>query len=96
MGDSSNEKKFKVVPYHLDLYLKMDSGAFRSLNLLPVPGNTNKTHSVYGILNKCCTVQGQRLLMQWIKQPLMDVIKIGKSFIINILNKKNLCEFLIC
>ena len=83
LGDSNNDNKFKVKLYNLNSYLKLDSGAFKSLNLLPayraeqMSGSTNKTHSVYGVLNKCCTVQGQRLLTQWIKQPLIDIIKIG-------------------
>ena len=73
--------------YNLNNYLKLDSGAFRSLNLLPAYRGSggdlsanHKTHSVYGVLNKCSTSQGQRLLTQWIKQPLVDMHKIGKHF----------------
>ena len=38
----------------------------------------NKTMSVYGILNKCKTTQGSRMLAQWLKQPLMNLADIGK------------------
>lgn len=76
MSDSNNDKKFKIKSYNLNNYLKLDSGAFKSLNLLPSQGASARTHSVYGVLNKCCTAQGQRLLTQWIKQPLLDVHRI--------------------
>ncbi|XP_018644368.1 hypothetical protein Smp_169120, partial [Schistosoma mansoni] len=36
----------------------------------------NKFHSVYGTLNNCRTAQGQRLLAQWLRQPLIDKSKI--------------------
>jgi DNA mismatch repair protein MSH2 len=89
-SDSSNEKKFKIVGYNLNHFLKLDSSAFRSLNLLPVAGSADKTHSVFGILNKCCTVQGQRMLTQWIKQPLVDIVKIGeRQNIVEILVREN-------
>jgi len=60
---------------NMDRYVHLDSAAFRALSLLPAPGATamNKHHSVLGLLDRCRTPQGHRLLQQWVKQPLRDI-----------------------
>lgn len=89
LSDANNDKKFKIKPHNLNNYLRLDCAAFKALNLLPERSDqqTFKSQSLYGLLNKCATNQGQRLLMQWIKQPLVDLNKLGNLFSIMCLNE---------
>lgn len=65
--------KYKLIKHDLSQYMRLDSSALRALNLMPSAQDGSKSMSVYGLLNKCKTVAGSRLLSQWLKQPLMDV-----------------------
>lgn len=40
-------------------------------------GGSNKNMSLYGLLNRCKTAQGMRLLNRWLKQPLVNLHEIG-------------------
>jgi DNA mismatch repair protein MSH2 len=77
LADDTNLGAYRLVAYSLENYMKLDGSAVKALNLIPGPKEGNKTTNLFGLLNKCRTAQGSRLLNQWIKQPLMNLEEIG-------------------
>ncbi|KAK3589346.1 hypothetical protein CHS0354_009989 [Potamilus streckersoni] len=77
LSDEANFGQYTLGSFDLGQFMRLDSAAVRALNLLPSTAEGgNKNQSVLGLLNKCRTPQGQRLLGQWVKQPLVDINKI--------------------
>lgn len=78
LGDPVNFGAFTIETHDLSQYLRLDRSALRALSVFPEPGQggVNKNASLYGLLNKCKTPQGQRLLAQWLKQPLINASEI--------------------
>ncbi|KAF5287694.1 hypothetical protein FQA39_LY15794 [Lamprigera yunnana] len=76
-GDESNHNQFKLSTFNIHNFVRLDNAAITALNLIPKPGvsgnnQANMYTSILGVLDKCCTPQGHRLLAQWLKQPLRD------------------------
>ncbi|KAF8966003.1 MutS-like protein, partial [Entomortierella lignicola] len=79
LTDETNFGQYALRHHDLSQYMKLDASAVRALNLMPGPQDgANKSMSLYGLLNKCKTTQGGRMLGQWLKQPLMDIAAIEK------------------
>lgn len=75
LSDESNFGVYSLSTFDFSQYLCLDSAAVRALNLEPQPGDSHTSH-LLGILNHCRSPQGQRLLMHWLRQPLLDKNKI--------------------
>ena len=78
MTDESNFGNYHLYQHDLSQFMKLDASAVRALNLMPGPRDGSKNMSLYGLLNKCKTSSGTRLLGQWLKQPLMSLEEIEK------------------
>ncbi|RIB23812.1 putative DNA mismatch repair protein MSH2 [Gigaspora rosea] len=77
LTDTSNFGYYILRHHDLSQYMKLDASALRALNLMPSQHDgPNKNASLYGLLNKCKTSQGSRMLSQWLKQPLMNLKEI--------------------
>jgi DNA mismatch repair ATPase MutS len=79
LSNPQNFGAFSVRTHDLAQYMKLDASALAALNLLPAPnGAGGKYGSLFGLLNRCKTAQGTRLLRVWLKQPLVNLWEIEK------------------
>ncbi|KAF8803517.1 DNA mismatch repair protein [Phlegmacium glaucopus] len=80
LEDPINHNSFTLKTHDLSQYMRLDASALRALNLVDGPGNTglHQNTTLFGLLNKCKTSQGARLLGTWLKQPLINLHEITK------------------
>ncbi|OAX37509.1 DNA mismatch repair protein, partial [Rhizopogon vinicolor AM-OR11-026] len=81
LSDPSNHGAYKLRSHDLARYMRLDASALRALNLIDAPGSAgsiNKHATLLGLLNRCKTAQGTRLLGTWLKQPLINLHEIRK------------------
>jgi DNA mismatch repair ATPase MutS len=80
--DENNFGHFNFKQYSMGQYMRLDASAVQALSLLPNARETgsNKNMNLLGLLNKCKTAQGSRLIGQWLKQPLVNLHEISAYF----------------
>lgn len=87
LSSSDADGQYALVQHDLSQYMRLDASALRALNLVPGGrdgeggggGGAAKTTTLFGVLNRCKTAQGVRLLGQWLKQPLVNLHEISVS-----------------
>lgn len=75
-NDPANLGHFSLLTLNLSRFVHMDNAAVTALNIFPKHSSNNinffKWDSILGVLDRCRTPQGHRLMAQWLKQPLRD------------------------
>ncbi|KAK4320785.1 hypothetical protein Pmani_008361 [Petrolisthes manimaculis] len=79
LGDESNFNQYNLSMYDLGQYMRLDTSAAKALHIEPQSegmSSSSRTHTLLGVLDKCRTPLGHRTLLQWLRQPLVDINKI--------------------
>ncbi|KHJ86232.1 MutS domain V protein [Oesophagostomum dentatum] len=72
--------KFSLSDFRTTGFMHIDAGAVRALELFSLSYHQDakgNTGTLYGLLNKCRTAPGQRLLREWLARPLCDIRQIS-------------------
>ncbi|CAN6457480.1 unnamed protein product [Victoria cruziana] len=71
----------QIIEISLDKFLKLDAAAYEALQIFQVDkhpscmgiGKAKEGFSVFGVLNKCVTTMGRRLMRSWFLRPMLDL-----------------------
>nr|XP_027064249.1 DNA mismatch repair protein MSH5-like isoform X3 [Coffea arabica] len=77
-----------VIEISLNKFLKVDSAAHEALQIFQIDkhpshmgiGRAKEGFSLFGMMNKCVTPMGRRLLRNWFLRPILDIEKLNKRF----------------
>jgi DNA mismatch repair protein MSH2 len=78
LADKSSHSRYSLEVYNMGKYMRLDAAAQKALNVLKSKTDVNESFSLYGLMNKCRTPMGKRLLKAWLKQPLTDIEEIQR------------------
>ncbi|XP_043280096.1 DNA mismatch repair protein Msh2 isoform X2 [Venturia canescens] len=96
-SDDGNMNQYSLKQLEQSRFIRLDAAAIKALNIeertdsLPALVGDGP-RSILGILNKCRTPQGRRLIAQWVRQPLKDLslIKERHDIVEQLVNDSNL------
>lgn len=101
---NESDNSFTIDQYNLSAYMKLDLSTMKALNIFPnttiaqplANAQNSTVTSLFGLLNKCKTAAGSRLLSQWLKQPLTNVslIRERQELVEMLMNDTNLRVYL--
>jgi len=78
LQDADSHGAYEVRLGSLESFMKLDSAAVEAINLLPKADQPSQYGSIHGVLNRCRTKVGARLLDRWLRQPLVDSTAINQ------------------
>jgi DNA mismatch repair protein MSH2 len=91
LSDPANHGRCTLAMHDTGRYMRLDASALRALNVLPERSSASASaaaqasapdaasgFSLFGLLNKCRSPMGRRLLLRWLKQPLVDAGEIAQ------------------
>jgi len=70
LSDAGHHGRFALEQYMPEKYMRVDAAAQKALNVLKSKSDANDSFSLYGLMDRCGTPMGKRLLKTWLKQPL--------------------------
>ncbi|MEM9942286.1 MAG: DNA mismatch repair protein MutS [Planctomycetota bacterium] len=75
---SSLEHFDRIVPYRPTQFVEVDSATWRSLEISRTIRSGQREGSLFGVMDRCQTPMGSRLLGEWLANPLIDKAAIEK------------------
>lgn len=76
--DDEHAGRYNLNISSITSFMRLDSAAAEAVNLLPKADHPSQYGSLYGVLNRCKTKMGSRLLERWLRQPLLDPVEINQ------------------
>eukprot|EP00158_Paraphelidium_tribonemae_P007365 Partr_v1_DN28219_c0_g1_i2_m76157 putative DNA mismatch repair protein Msh2 len=94
MGDNSSFGHYSFRVHSNSKFMRLDAAAVKAVHLVPQSTDgSSRSVSLFGLLDKCLTAQGSRLLFQFLRQPLMDYDElVMRQDLVSVLFEESACR----